>query len=253
MPINNACNFLLYNNAGIPLFKNPKFKKVALNISATSGNIDLYTVPAGKNIFILQIFSYLTASTSLNLSVKSSGNYYKLGNASTFTTNFTATGYQSFFLIKTGETAAVNALTAATGNITLSFIEFDNDSSLKRYELFSLVNGNNTVYTCPTGYQAYPCSFIQPINNQISTNSRVNYYNGTGAGRTISIYYVPNGSSPGSTNLTFSGSIGNGTNSLSAVNTFCFPNLQAGDSYVINTDSSASTQVAWINVIERKL
>lgn len=253
MAFNNASNYLLYNTAGLPEFKNPRFGKVAVNVSSVSGNQDLYVVPAGKRVFIYQIFSYFAANVAVNLSVKSGGTYYVIGATTAPGTVNSIVSLNAFPVILSGETIAFNTPSSVSGNLTLSYVEFDNDSQLNRGGLFSLASGNNTIYTCPTGYQALPSSFYMPIASRVNYNCCVNYFNLSGATRTLSFYYVPSGGSPGSTNLTWAGTIANNTSTLSLTNTSCFSAMQAGDSFVINTDSSASGQYAWVNVIERKL
>lgn len=254
MALNNASNFLLYNSASIPEFINPKFKNVATSLSAFTGTQDLYTVPSDKRVFVAQLFSNI-GNIASRFTVKSGGTYYNLdiSTAPGFTFNQISFGANRFPVVLGGETIAVNTTSSATGNIWLSFIEFDNNSQLNRGALFTLAAGNNTIYTCPTGYQALPCSFAQPIFNNINTNCTVNYLNQSGGTRTLSIYYVPNGSSPSSTNLTWSGTIANNNYLTTNLTALCFPALQAGDSFVLNTDAATTSQIAWINVLERKL
>lgn len=253
MAVNNASNFLLYGTCGLPELKNPQFKKVAVNVSAVSGDQDLYTVPAGKRVLVLQMVSYFAANIIVRFTVKSGGNYYNISTTSNPGNTFTQIAYNGFCVILSGETIAFNTASSVSGNLTLSFIEFDEDSQLNRGALFSLSSGNNTVYTCPAGYQAIPVTLYLPQFSMQNANLRVNYFNVSGATRTLSFYYVPSGGSPGSTNLTWSGTIANNTETSGLTNTSCFPSLQEGDSWVVNTDSSASGQYAWVNVIERKL
>lgn len=251
MAVNNASNFLLYGFNGFPEFKNP-VPKVVSQSSSSTGNVDLYTVPAGKKVFIAQFFCW-GRGTSVNcrLSINSGGTYYLLG------TNAVSTTIQyllpTFCLALAGEKIAYNLSAAATVNTRLSFWEFDDDTPIVRGALFTLANGDNTVYTCPAGKQAYPLSFHRDVGNNVGNTNTVNYWNGSGGTRAISFYYVPAGGSAATTNRTFTGSVSNNDGLLGINNSTTFPTLNAGDSFVINTDAATNTQVAWINVVERTL
>lgn len=251
MAVNNASNFLLYGFNGFSEFKNP-VPKVVSSSSSSTGNVDLYTVPAGKKVFIAQCLCWARGTlVNCRLSINSGGTYYLLGTTSTSATIQCL--LPTFCIVLAGEKIAYNLSSAATVNTRLSFWEFDDDTPIVRGALFTLANGDNTVYTCPAGKQALPLSFHRDVANNVGNTNTVNYWNGSGATRAISLYYVPSGGSPATTNRTWTGNVSNNDGLLFTNNTLTFPVLNAGDSYVINTNANTATQVAWINVVERTL
>lgn len=256
MPVNNALNNGLITTTGLTTLKNARYG-VVQNRSSTVGNVDLYTVPAGKKVFVQSMYS----GNGMNLTwqIKISGVYYPLTAGS-------PVGLQQntqFCLFLAGETIARNYLGGiANPNLFVSYVEFDDDTPITRATLTSFIAGDNTLYTCPANTQAIPvnlysCFAYYPgsvaFGSGVNTNSLLNYFNTSGGTRTLTFYYVPSGGSPSSTNATWSGTISNNTNPAEINNTYSFPALNAGDSCVINTDSAASGQIAWLNVWEKPI
>lgn len=257
MVINNALNNQLSTVTGLFGLKNPSYKRYAARNMATT-DIDIYTVPAGKKVFLAAFYA-INTSNAIQMQIKISGIYYRLTGGSITPSKQNT----PFCLFLAGETISYNYAGGVTNpTVYASYIEFDDDTPITRPLLTSFVAGDNTLYTCPTGYQAIPINLETSfaylpgsLNNKpfINCNSLLNYFNTSGATRTLTIYSVPNGGSPSSTNATWSGTRINNAQPVDGVNIFSFPIMTAGDSCVINTDSNASGQIAWLTLWERKL
>lgn len=223
--------------------------KVAQNIYLVSANgeNDLYTVPAGMRASIsISISNFTGVSITETPQIKVSGTYYQvLASTATGTAGFgpspVGTTFGGWPILEAGETFAIN--TSAAGlNIFGFVVTFKNTEALKSPKLLTLTSGNNTVYTCPVGKIAILTNFGS------GGNPPHRVMNATGVSVSYFWYYVPNGSSPSTTNQlgpplsTATNVAYNSTGNQSA--------LVAGDSLVVNTTSSAAGQVAYIENLE---
>lgn len=233
-----------------PFLPNLKILSFQSRTSST-GNMDLYTVPAGRRALIVTAFVYNNSGSTMSLvhlSVRVSGTYFQItGNTNSFTSNssrfITPPGN---YVAEAGEVIAIN-LPAQPVSVWLLVFEFDNTSPFKSPKVFTplgIATGLNTLYTVPLGKTAL-----------ISTATSFNFAqfvmliaNGSLAGRTYTTYQVPNGSSADATTQTTVPSI---VGPLSALISGQGPSiLNSQDSLVFNVDSNQPDQLVWTTVIE---
>lgn len=214
------------------------------NSSSTgAADIDVYTVPAGKTAFVYSI-NYCNTTVSAiqcNTEVKISGVYYTIVRTSV--SGSASPNTQIGIVLLAGETLAVNI--AASGiNLWAQIMEFDNTAGITIAKSFTIANGDNTLYTCPSGKVG-----IMLDRNLSRTSSTVHwrYLNQSGGTRSIQGYVVPNGGSAGSTNQVFTASVNNNTSGAMVTGGQI---LSAGDFIVLTTNSGAGTQSCWINMLE---
>jgi hypothetical protein len=209
------------------------------------GDTDLYLVPAGKRALVINmsLLNISAGTISWFLQARIAGILHKIRASVALGATFANTLILNFFIFEAGESIVINVATTNGLNVFPTLIIFDAANNPKRNLLSALNLGNNTVYTCPPNKTAII------LGNTLSDFGRANYINATGVNRTINWYLVPNGGLPGLTNQisTVGGSvIPNG----SIVSIGIGASLNAGDFVVINTDSGAAGQLAFINVIE---
>lgn len=249
MPNQNDVNNLIYEPQGVYL---PGVKFPAAFVSnAGSGNVDMYTCPAGKRACVTYITGYNNAGTTTTMYpiLYVSGTYYRIGGAGNAATlsqgqvmNLSAPTSVSIIL-EAGEKIGVNS-TQAGMNLWANIVEFDNTAPIRSSKVVSLSNGNNTIYTCPTGKKAI---LLDPWITVNFTLKKVFYFNNSGSSANIIWYAVPNGGSPGSTNQLATETV-NSTTVSSRLGGGVM--LNAGDSIVCNTNVASATQTAWVNVVE---
>lgn len=245
MPKNNDVNNFIYHQQGAFL-PGVKFPSGFLG-NAGSGNVDLYTCPAGKRASVSYISCFNSAGTTTTIQpeIYVSGTYYKIGNTSTVAT--TAQGNllvgKQAIILEAGEKISVNTSQAGM-NFWANIVEFDNTAPIKTGKILTLSNGNNTLYTCPAGKKAVTLDFDLCVNYELQ---KFLYFNNSGGSRTITWYAVPNGSSPGTSNTMGNETVNSG---LAAARKIGAVMLNAGDFIVVNTTAGTATQTAWVNVME---
>lgn len=219
---------------------------------AASGTVDWYTCPAGKRAAVLQI-NYCSPSGSASVipMLKSGGNYYNLNATQTASAiGVAAGGIVNLIILEAGESISTNQSTSSI-NVWISIMEFDSDIPFKTAKLLSLSSGNNTLYTCPAGKSAiFMFSSTSPIATQSSLTMVTNYWNNSGGSRSISLHHVPNGGSPGTSNMLLPTTPQSVTNGSFLTGQYASNCMNAGDTIVINTDAATATQFAWVNVME---
>lgn len=217
------------------------------------GDTDLYTCPTGKRAFVMGPVFYNNSAGSITWfpEIKVAGSYYRLANNST-----TGTGGTTFtvilgngFILEAGEILAINCATTAGGVIHFPIIEFDASASLKTAKVLggSLINGDNTIYTCPAGKSALPLGTLVGHTNGGSNPATV-FFVADGTNRNVKFNMVASGGSP------------TGANQVSATATvtanqrgsagFLQSTLGAGDFVNMNLDVAAASQIVWFNVLE---
>lgn len=254
MPSQNAINNVLMNpiNYGYIL---PGCKFVGATLANVgSGDVDLYTCPAGKRAYVVQIL--LLNNDGVNTltyfpEIKVSGTYYRINttgtvNPSTYAKPINSLNYN--LCLEAGESFSMN-INQSSQTIWLAVIEFDNIASLSTHKLLTLASGDNTIYTVPAGKTAILLNGNAMQTAGSSALSLISYYNTSGSARSIKFYIVKSGDSTGSTNQSYQNASVSNNNTLLAIFQGC-ATLAAGDFVVINTDSNAAGQVAWANVLE---
>jgi len=229
----------------IPL-TNAKFPS-AYAISSASGNVDLYTVPAGRNALVLETMftnpiGNAGAVTTLAEFKDTAGTYHTFD----FIANNVAAGAASHansmapFLLHAGEKFAVN--NSASGMSVWAYVvEFDATVPIFDARLLSLSSGANTLFTVPAGKTVSLIGFPAALN--LVEAPTIWYWNNSGGARTITVNIVPNAGSPANANAIFNaGSILN--QQMSQVEFMA--TLNPGDFININTDAATATQTAWV-------
>jgi hypothetical protein len=229
-----------------PVLTNTSYPRVvATNLGV--GDVDLYTAPAGRRAIIgTQHFWNPTAGTiSLYLEVKDGSTYRRISDVATAPTLYGANlSYYAWWVLDAGDSLAVHASAAGLsffGNI----VEFDESVGL-RTVCVSLGIGNNTLYTVPSGRSAHVLP-ISPTTSAATSLGNIGIINDSGAARTITLYYTPNGGS--AIQASYGGSVPNGGWKLDFATA---TTMQAGDSIVVNSDSGAAGQMAYLIVVERR-
>jgi hypothetical protein len=226
---------------------NPKYPPVS-SLNMASGNVDLYTVPAGRLALALNVIVTLPTGAAGPLTVlsevKVSGSYHTFDFvANGVFSGQTASQEMVPFLLHAGESFSLNN-SIAGGSAWAAIVEFDNTANIADSRLFSLSAGNNTLFTVPAGKTVTFMGFLTGFN-QIGTGY-VFYWNNSGATRTIFFNLVPSGGSPNNNNEVFP------TTGLPTVATLqqssntIFGNMAPGDFINLNTDAATTEQVAWV-------
>lgn len=250
MPIQDFINRQVYTQDSTNKLSNFTYIN-AFQSNMSTGTTDFYTCPAGKRAAVYNFNATTTTGTSaVTPQFKSGGNYYELNSFVAGTGSISRN--TNCIILDSGESVACVVGTAGV-NVWFSIIEYDDDIPIKTVKVLSLSAGNNTVYTCPANTVAAPYwdNLVRNYdNNFIAAGSPqgVTYQNGSGTSRSIAIYCVPNGDSPGTANQMTNGTltVSNGNHSFNRP----IPYLNAGDSFVINTDASTATQWVYVTVAE---
>lgn len=209
------------------------------------GNNDIYTVPAGKRLF-LPSYGYTNpvgGTINFYLMLKNGNTYYRLrGNTPVGATTSGLFGLGALY--NAGETVAVQT-TVAGGGFNGVGILFDDTASFKRKELFNLDNTQRTIYTVPAGKKARVLNNTQP--DTFSNPANVAISNDSGAGVTVKIYYVPVGQTlNAAAHIVSTTTPGSGLTLTPNVP----PILPSGWSIVAESSTATATQLIWLMINE---
>jgi hypothetical protein len=230
-------------NVGI---SNPKYPAVS-GLNMASGNVDLYTVPAGRlalamNLIVTNPTGAAGSLTTIS-EVKVSGTYHTFDIAKNIAAGTTAAPSLAPFLLHAGEGFSLNN-SIAGGSAWVAIIEFDNTANIADSRLFSLSAGANTLFTVPAGKTVSFIGFPSGFNQ---TGSGYTYYwNNSGATRTISYNIVPSGGSANNNNQVFPTNLQNTVATQTLSSNTLFGNMAPGDFINFNTDAATAEQVAWV-------
>ena len=223
-------------------------KTVGGNAGASTGNVDLYTVPACKRLFVTYALAYnSTASTitgTFYFQAYISGAYRQLQAS---VASIAANGAASFTLGIVLEAGEKFSASIGTTGLSVNFrgILFDNSVPFYSPRLTAPSSGNNTLYTCPTSTNALVVG-----GSLFAAGGQIQAVNATGSSLTYKLYVVPNGGVAGGANaVTPTAGTSAITNSLINFNAFQF-GIATGDFIVYNTSVSTSGQFVWVNVME---
>jgi hypothetical protein len=214
----------------------------------STGDVDLYTVPAGRKAFIgpsARGINKSAGNITSFLQVKISGTYYRLTTAVTAASG--ASMSISLFagmILNAGESIAINNATNSGLNIGLSIFEFDDSSPLVRASIFGLASGNQTLYTCPASTIPFAFSDIMAY-----THSPIScpVFNGSGGSLNYYLNNVSSGGSPSSSNQ-ITPSIAISNNSVDIPN--LYGSLTPGDFINVNSSGGGAGQNIWLNLYE---
>lgn len=222
---------------------NPRFFSI-FQSNIGSGDIDIYTVPAGKRAAIFSQHAYNSAasSTTWHTQIKVSGIYYRTSiNSSTVAGLSTASVQAPSIILEPGETFSYNTSQAGL-NVWSRVMEFDINTGLKTSKILGPFTGDNTVYTVPMGKSAWMLDRNLSINNSVGAFLA----SAAGASSTIDCRVVPNGGSPGLANSSINNAVSaNGVTSLAGPKS-----LNAGDFVSYNLGTGDPGQMLWVSVME---
>lgn len=247
MAIQNNVNQYLNEMSGALCLINVKYPRANINNSA-SGNNDVYTVPSGRRAIVLfsNYRSQSGSSATLVQNWKISGTYYTTTfSAITVSAGAVAAdGSSGGFIMEAGESLSYNSTQTAINTFS-QIVEFDNLSTLKTVKTIGATNGDQTVYTVPTGKKAILVSGNgQPLG---CSNSGFFISNNSGGSITSNIYLVPNGGSKGANNL-LRGSLSTSNGLCSRIN--CGAVLSAGDFIVWNCNTTNANALCAVTLVE---
>lgn len=230
------------SGSGIPI---PSAKVASVRgITTGAGEFDLYTVPAGHRACLTSAFSGMNnnaATATIYFSIKHSGAYQRITSSSSPVAGANVNLSGGPVLLEAGDAFAVNCTHSDVLLVSRATV-FPDSCALKSANIFSIANGDNTLYTCPSGKIAIPCTSLGNINNGTVVVS-----NASGGSVTYKTHAVLSGGSAGVTNQLASSTVSN--NSTSSFSQ-AYALLTAGDSIVLNSSSGAGTQSAYFTYWE---
>lgn len=240
-----------FSVAGIPAgaMRNARLVPGLRFQSVDAGTTDLYTVPAGRRAMLVVNYAFNPTGGSLtyNSKIKVSGTYYSTSGTLTVTAGVL---FQSanMLMLEAGEAIAVTTNGAGL-NIAYKVIEFDAASSIRTVKLLALVSGDNTLYTCPTGYNAL---LMPGVATTGAANGAAIFWNGSGGSKTLTYHASAAGVSASSIANRFGsgGTVADQAMLTSTANVSLPQCLAAGESVIINCDAIASPVLLWLNVME---
>lgn len=215
-----------------------------VNVSVSTGDTDLYTVPSNKRALVAAMYLY-NASGVGNIvwypQVKISGTYYRL--ATNATTANTASGTLAVgYVAEAAEIISINTATNNGGVVFAYILEFDDTCAVKSSKLTSVSAGDNTLYTA-SGVTATILS-VGNVYLLPSAASLIAAVNSSGNPRTYIAKITPSGGS--ATQVSASANPADGVRSQLSVPGM----LQNGDAIVVNSDAATATQFMWATVME---
>lgn len=237
----------------LPNFANDKIN--ASNVG--TGDIDLYTVPAGKRAIVVYSFWNSTAS-SINFfsEVKIGATYYAVSTRVTLASTATAsTAFGIDIILEAGQKFSVN--TSATGlNIVGTVYLWDAVAyAPKSAVITTFINGDNTVYTCcAAGFtKSFILGHAGGLFSGAATAAGVFGYNNTAGTLTYHWNLVPSAGSPGTANqmsTAISSAATAGVPVTFSVGTTA-GSFGSGDFLSVNGTSTNAAQIAWVNTVEQ--
>jgi hypothetical protein len=221
---------------------NPKFVRIQ-GVNLATGDNDLYTVPAGRRLWVGQggnAYNGSAGSITYFIKLKVGATYYRLSTSNTLAASV-AGGAQGGIVLEPGDIYSVNVATTNGLNIAQRGIEFDSVCPFFSPRLLTLAAGNQTLYTCPTGKSAIL------VSNQANLGAAGSgFIIGDGTGQNVLMHLVPSGQTVGTTYQLLA------TTAVSA-NSMANPglsvSLSGGDFININV-SAGAPPIAWLNVAE---
>jgi hypothetical protein len=238
-----------YTPAGTAYFPNMLPVQI-FQTNLSVGDHALYTVPTGKKALAsVSVHNTAGGATGSPATPKVSfdaGVTYLATNGTT-TTSPQNTGNASIlnweYVFNAGDVIGLTTATNNGVNVFGTVYLFDATSPLKTVKLTSFSDGNNTLYTVPSGKAAFT---VFGYGNIISGNANAPTMNAvTTATVTIKFNIVLSGGSVATTNEIFNASLATSINGPTNAIT-----MAAGDFINVNTSAGASTSLAFVTVLE---
>lgn len=236
---------------GLPL-TNASFPAIR-GYALALGNVDLYTVPAGKRLLVISGGGMNPTTTPANIvwyfEVKISGTYYRLMTSiTTVATGGGGTNTSSGsidYILEAGEVLAVNS-SALGMNLSASVVLFDATSPMRSVKLIAPASGDNLLYTVPAGKTAW----LLGTNGAIWGASALNIIADTTAPGIVNVCNVASGGSAACSAST--NAIANTTAVASAKTALITGavTMSSTDFLLLNVATGNAAQMAWINVLE---
>lgn len=248
MALNIAQNILTIMGYGLL----PGAKCIQASVFDTATTSVLYTCPTGKKaiVFGVRRLNATGAAQEFRLEYVDSGSTaYRLTSVISQGNNtYAATDFPCPILEASEKLqVVVSSGGGASNHFWASVIEFNSNANLKSAKLTgTLASGDNTVYTCPAGYNALvldtkiPEDFARPLV----------VFNGSGSSKTIQWNVAPTGIAVGATNAV---TVPRTTVANNAIDTQTMSGgimLNSGDVVNVNMSASTATSMAFINVLE---
>lgn len=231
---------------GVPV-TNLKVVSTANVINLASGDVDIYTCPAGKKALVVE--ATFTNPTGSGVTILSFAEY-KVNGVYTkydFIANNAVAGTIGIaallipMLLNAGESFSVNSNNPGLSLWTY-ILEFDSSANINIARLNTFIAGDNTLLTVPSnGIQLY--SNVEGVSGGQAFKGSLYYFNNTGVSRTLGWNLVPSGGSVGVSNQIKTGA---SISSPSVNLTTFYGGLKQNDFISLNTDSNAAGQSAFI-------
>lgn len=233
---------------GLPL-TGAKF--VTAGINAGSGSpLDLYTVPSGKRCLITGAYAQNNSGSrtgTFGWQLYINGGYVSYcPTAVNPTSNNVACVSIKGIVLEAGEKIAFLAPEAGFSG-RFRGIEFDDTVKLYSPRVYSVAAAQNTLYTCPSGFNAILINAARPGAGDSEIYA---VYQASGGSVSYSPYLVPNGGTPDTTNI-FGMSLSALTNTQTGpTSTAHAATLASGDFLSILSNSAHASQLLWCTVLE---
>ena len=231
-----------FNSATLPIlpFSLCTYTNIYLANQLTGTNI-IWTVPLGFKAITQNIICGTTNTASVQVQplwvdissvVRNPG-----ASPTTIATNTASSSTLGVFILEPGESFAFS--TTGNGvNVQASFILFPSSLGIRTVRMTSFINGNNTFYTAPAGKRAFNWPAVQTM--------AIVYHQSSGAPINVKGYLVPKSGSPSLGNVQYQKPVASASIYLMTSSP-----LYDGESFVLNVDSTDSTQTLWMNVFEQ--
>jgi hypothetical protein len=224
----------------------------AIGANLAAGDSDLYTVPVGKKAFVFgRGTAFNTTGTSIIFfsQIKVSGTYYRISNNVTAAGGGATANFPIAMVLNAGETLSVNTDNSGL-NYGYTVMEFDSSNSLSTSRVLTLAGGHDVVYTVPVGKTALLMNAVlgSPAAYSIAGGpSTIGLVNDSGGSVTLTVYNVPSGGTPDSTNqFTPSTAVADNTINQPTIAS----SMNAGDFINVHSSSGATTQSAFVTYYE---
>lgn len=230
------------NGNAIPHF--PMTPVIVRKYNMTAGENDIYTVPAGKKLFVPQWQFNNTTGVAIVciMKVKIGATYYRLEVNFNVAANGTGNSGSWGYIFNAGEIVAVNAAAAGVSFAARGFL-FADTVPFKSVRLNSMAVGDNELYPCPPDKTAIVYGFggggFHSAPNIVITND-------TGAAITFKTSVVPSGIANALIYQKNSASLA----TASKTTHFAEALLAAGDRIIVNSSSATAGQTAAAHVYE---
>ena len=237
----------IYNSGWNGFFNNAKFVDVT-NLSLSAGENDLYTVPTGKRAlvpYVLSTYNNSGSTCTYQAKIKVGGTRYIISSAVGIGNNSGSTMNYRSLVLEAGESLCMSSSNA--GSCALGWvIEFDDNSPMKSFKNFNVVNGNVTLYTCPSGKTA---KMFNLVETAAAAGSAAATINPTATGVNLTMYLVPSGQSVG---VNYQNQQATGIFALAdSVDAPIGGIMAAGDFIAANNPNASNQLYVWGIVIEQ--